>query len=90
MKSCSVCIGPSLAVVRVALHHGPGAVQEFHVERTLERGLVGNIYLGKVSRVLPVCRGCAGTAPRWCRRTGWALRAGRDAAADPRRPAAWP
>ncbi|OUM01875.1 ribonuclease G [Variovorax sp. JS1663] len=37
---------------RVALvEHG--AVQELHVERTLERGLVGNIYLGKVSRVLP-------------------------------------
>ncbi|MGC4395853.1 ribonuclease G [Hydrogenophaga sp. T2] len=30
-----------------------GAVQEVHIERTLERGLVGNIYLGKVSRVLP-------------------------------------
>ena len=30
-----------------------GAVQEVHLERTLERGLVGNIYLGKVSRVLP-------------------------------------
>ena len=30
-----------------------GAVQELHVERTLERGLVGNIYLGKVVRVLP-------------------------------------
>ena len=30
-----------------------GAVQELHVERTLERGLVGNIYLGRVSRVLP-------------------------------------
>ena len=30
-----------------------GAIQELHVERTLERGLVGNIYLGKVSRVLP-------------------------------------
>ena len=30
-----------------------GAVQELHVERTLERGLVGNVYLGKVSRVLP-------------------------------------
>ncbi|MDR2991234.1 MAG: ribonuclease E/G, partial [Burkholderiaceae bacterium] len=30
-----------------------GAVQEVHVERTLERGLVGNIYLGKVARVLP-------------------------------------
>ena len=30
-----------------------GAVQELHFERTLERGLVGNIYLGKVARVLP-------------------------------------
>ena len=30
-----------------------GAVQELHVERTLECGLVGNVYLGKVARVLP-------------------------------------
>ncbi len=30
-----------------------GAVQELHVERTLERGLVSNVYLGKVARVLP-------------------------------------
>ena len=30
-----------------------GAVQELHVERHLERGLVGNVYLGKVTRVLP-------------------------------------
>jgi ribonuclease G len=30
-----------------------GAVQELHLERPLERGLVGNIYLGKVARVLP-------------------------------------
>jgi ribonuclease G len=30
-----------------------GAVQELHVERTLERGQVGNVYLGKVVRVLP-------------------------------------
>ncbi|MFZ6693630.1 ribonuclease G [Undibacterium sp. SXout20W] len=30
-----------------------GAVQELHIERTLSRGLVGNIYLGKVVRVLP-------------------------------------
>jgi len=30
-----------------------GAVQEFHLERTSQRGLVGNVYLGKVSRVLP-------------------------------------
>jgi len=30
-----------------------GAVQELHLERTLERGLVGNIYAGRVARVLP-------------------------------------
>jgi ribonuclease G len=30
-----------------------GAVQELHIERALERGLVGNVYLGKVVRVLP-------------------------------------
>ncbi|MBC7380485.1 MAG: ribonuclease G [Burkholderiaceae bacterium] len=30
-----------------------GSVQELHVERTLERGLVSNVYLGKVARVLP-------------------------------------
>ncbi len=30
-----------------------GAVQELHLERAAERGLVGNVYLGKVSRVLP-------------------------------------
>jgi ribonuclease G len=30
-----------------------GAVQELHLERTLERGQVGNVYLGKVVRVLP-------------------------------------
>ena len=30
-----------------------GSVQELHIERTLERGLVGNVYLGRVSRVLP-------------------------------------
>lgn len=30
-----------------------GAVQELHVERTGGRGIVGNIYLGRVVRVLP-------------------------------------
>jgi ribonuclease G len=30
-----------------------GSVQELHQERALERGLVGNIYQGKVARVLP-------------------------------------
>jgi ribonuclease G len=38
--------------VRVALVQ-QGAVQEFHLEREVTRGLAGNIYLGKVSRVLP-------------------------------------
>jgi ribonuclease G len=37
---------------RVALVEN-GVLQELHVERTLERGLVGNVYLGKVARVLP-------------------------------------
>ena len=30
-----------------------GAVQELHIERTLTRGLTGNVYSGKVVRVLP-------------------------------------
>ncbi|MEO7243024.1 MAG: ribonuclease G [Variovorax sp.] len=30
-----------------------GAVQELHIERTQGRGLVGNVYLGRVARVLP-------------------------------------
>jgi ribonuclease G len=30
-----------------------GSVQEIHLERHLERGLVGNVYLGRVARVLP-------------------------------------
>lgn len=37
---------------RVALIE-QGAVQEVLIERALERGLVGNVYLGKVTRVLP-------------------------------------
>ncbi len=30
-----------------------GAVLDLHIERTLERGFVGNVYLGRVVRVLP-------------------------------------
>jgi ribonuclease G len=30
-----------------------GAVQELHIERVSGRGLVGNVYLGRVARVLP-------------------------------------
>jgi ribonuclease G len=37
---------------RVALMQ-QGAVQELHIERTGGRGIVGNIYLGRVVRVLP-------------------------------------
>ena len=37
---------------RVSVMH-QGAAQELHIERTASRGLVGNIYLGRVSRVLP-------------------------------------
>ncbi len=37
---------------RVALLQ-QGAVQELHVERTASRGRTGNIYLGRVARVLP-------------------------------------
>ncbi len=37
---------------RVALVQ-QGAVQELHLEREATRGLAGNVYLGKVSRVLP-------------------------------------
>ncbi|MBM3392480.1 MAG: ribonuclease G [Betaproteobacteria bacterium] len=37
---------------RVALMQG-GIVQELHIERTASRGLVGNVYFGRVVRVLP-------------------------------------
>ena len=30
-----------------------GVVQELHIERTAQRGLVGNVFLGQVKRVLP-------------------------------------
>jgi len=37
---------------RVAVMHS-GVTQELHIERAASRGLVGNIYMGKVARVLP-------------------------------------
>jgi ribonuclease G len=52
MPAQDILINWSPQETRVAVvEHG--AVQELHVERTLERGLVGNVYLGKVARVLP-------------------------------------
>jgi ribonuclease G len=52
MQQQDILINWSPQETRVAVVES-GAVQELHVERTLERGLVGNVYLGKVSRVLP-------------------------------------
>ena len=37
---------------RVAVMY-QGAIQELHIERNASRGLVGNIYLGRVVRILP-------------------------------------
>ena len=45
-----VNITPQETRVAVVQH---GALQELHVERTASRGIVGNVYLGRVVRVLP-------------------------------------
>jgi ribonuclease G len=52
MATHEILINWSPQETRVALVEN-GAVQELHIERALERGLVGNVYLGKVARVLP-------------------------------------
>ena len=52
MPSQDIYINWAPQETRVAVVEN-GAVQELHIERTLERGLVGNVYLGKVVRVLP-------------------------------------
>ena len=52
MASHDILINWSPQETRVAIVEN-GAVQELHIERALERGLVGNVYLGKVARVLP-------------------------------------
>ncbi|MDN4501949.1 ribonuclease G [Alteromonadaceae bacterium BrNp21-10] len=50
--SAELIINVTPSESRVALIEN-GILQELHVERHTKRGLVGNIYLGKVSRVLP-------------------------------------
>ncbi len=45
-----VNVTPQETRVAVVEH---GSVQELHIERTRSRGLVGNIYMGRVARVLP-------------------------------------
>lgn len=52
MASQDILINWAPQETRVAVVEN-GAVQELHIERALERGLVGNVYLGKVVRVLP-------------------------------------
>src|SRR6267142_6417814 len=50
MEDILINITPQETRVAVLL---AGVVQELHIERADSRGLVGNIYLGKVARVLP-------------------------------------
>ena len=45
-----VNVTPSETRVALVEH---GILQEVHLERQARRGLVGNIYKGKISRVLP-------------------------------------
>ena len=52
MPSQDILINWAPQETRVAIVEN-GVVQELHIERTLERGHVGNVYLGKVVRVLP-------------------------------------
>ncbi len=50
MEDVLINITPQETRVAVLL---AGSVQELHIERASLRGLVGNVYLGKVARVLP-------------------------------------
>ena len=52
MASQDILINWAPQETRVAIIEN-GAVQDLYIERALERGLVGNVYLGKVARVLP-------------------------------------
>ena len=45
-----VNVTPQETRVAIVQH---GAIQELHIERTATRGIVGNVYMGKVVRVLP-------------------------------------
>ncbi len=50
--STELIINASLPEIRIALL-GNGEIQELLVERSSEKGIVGNIYKGRVTRVLP-------------------------------------
>lgn len=50
--TCELLINTTPLETRIAQVNG-GILQEIHIEREAKRGLVGNIYKGRVSRVLP-------------------------------------
>lgn len=50
--SAEILVNVTPSETRVALVEN-GILQEVHIERQARRGLVGNVYVGKVSRVLP-------------------------------------
>ncbi len=50
--SVELLVNVTPSETRVALVEN-GLLQEVHVERQAKRGIVGNIYKGKISRVLP-------------------------------------
>ena len=50
--SDEILVNVSPKETRVAIVEN-GAVQDIHIERTVSKGMVGNIYAGKVVRVLP-------------------------------------
>lgn len=50
--SAELILNVTPSETRVAMIEG-GVLQEIHIEREAKRGIVGNIYKGKVSRVLP-------------------------------------
>ncbi|BEI21976.1 ribonuclease G [Vibrio fluvialis] len=50
--SAELLLNVTPSETRVAMIEG-GVLQEIHIEREAKRGIVGNIYKGKVSRVLP-------------------------------------
>ncbi|EJC6737363.1 ribonuclease G [Vibrio vulnificus] len=50
--SAELLLNVTPSETRVAMIEG-GVLQEVHIEREARRGIVGNIYKGKVSRVLP-------------------------------------
>ncbi len=52
MSSTELLVNVTPSETRVALVEN-GILKELHIEREAKRGIVGNIYKGRVTRVLP-------------------------------------